>query len=282
MSGTQTTTGLAAEPAVRRRRAPRIVRAAEPHARLHVECRCGVRTSCGALDPLPVACLACGQPLKPSLGARLLALRRLRGLEQKEVAARLHVHDSVFALWEAGKRNVPVRWIETLAAALEVPISLLARDANLSMALFDGKDGATPAEVEPAGESQPRVEPAGRAEPPGGRPAVPMDPGGRRAVYTFEVSCLLCGRAVGELISARLPLPAVAAFQPSGGQLQRAVVWHRLRCGACGGNTWLGDVQRRWVHPPVDWSSDQPRRGRPPKRPAQADAGRRGGPCQAA
>jgi transcriptional regulator with XRE-family HTH domain len=68
----------------------------------------------------------------------------LRGVEQREVAARIHVHDSVFALWEAGKRAVPARWLEPLAAALEVPISLLARDANLSMALFGGEDEATP------------------------------------------------------------------------------------------------------------------------------------------
>jgi transcriptional regulator with XRE-family HTH domain len=69
----------------------------------------------------------------------------LRGVEQREVAARIHVHDSVFALWEAGKRAVPVRWIEPLAAALEVPASLLARDANLSLALFEVGDEATPA-----------------------------------------------------------------------------------------------------------------------------------------
>jgi hypothetical protein len=109
-----------------------------------------------------------------------------------------------------------------------------------------------------------------------------MDLGGRRVVYTLEVSCLMCGRAIGELIAAVLPLPAVVVFQPSGGLPQRAVVWHRLRCGTCGGNTWLGDVQRRWAYPAVDWSSDRPRRGRPPKRPAQEDPGPRDGPSAAA
>ena len=278
---TPTTTGVAAWPLPSQRRAPRIVRAAEPNARVHVECRCGEPTSCGALEPLPVACQRCGERLRSCLPDRLLALRRLRGMEQREVARRIHVHDSVFALWEAGKRAVPARWIAPLAAALEVPIALLARDANLSMVLFDGEDEATPARVEAGDQPQP-VEPAGREGPSSEGPVVPMDPGGRRAVYTVEVSCLMCGQAIGELISAILPLPAVVVLQPSGGLPQRVVVWHRLRCGACGGNTWLGDVQRRWAYPAVDWSSDPPRRGRPPTRAAQPDRGPRDGPCQAA
>jgi hypothetical protein len=29
--------------------------------------------------------------------------------------------------------------------------------------------------------------------------------------------------------------------------------------------TWPGDVERRWMYPTVDWSSDPPRRGRPPQ-----------------
>ena len=142
---TQATTGVTAGAAPAQRRAPRIVRGAEPNARLHVECRCGERTGCGALEPLPAACRRCGARLRPCLPDRLFALRRLRGVEQREVAARIHVHDSVFALWEAGKRAVPVRWIEPLSAALEVPIALLARDANLSLALFEVGDEATPA-----------------------------------------------------------------------------------------------------------------------------------------
>jgi transcriptional regulator with XRE-family HTH domain len=163
----------------------------------------------------------------------------VRGLEQREVAARIHVHDSVFALWEAGKRAVPARWIGPLAAALEVPISLLARDANLSMALFDGEDEGTPAQVDAVDQPRSTPEPAAREGLASEGPGVPTDPGGRRAVYTVEVACLMCGRAIGELISAILPLPAVVVLQPSGGLPQRAVVWHRLRCGTCDGNTWL-------------------------------------------
>jgi transcriptional regulator with XRE-family HTH domain len=286
---TRTTAGVAAWPATSQRRAPRIVRAADPNARLHVECRCGEPTGCGALEPLPVACQRCGERLRSCLPDRLLALRRLRGIEQREVAARIHVHDSVFALWEAGKRAVPARWIEPLAAALEVPLQLLAHDADLSMALFDVEDGvgpggdeATSVEVDAAGQPQAMAEPAGCEEPASRGSEVPTDLGGRRAVYTIEVSCLMCGQAIGELISALLPLPPVVVFQPSGGLRQRAVVWHRLRCGTCGGNSWLGDVQRRWAYPALDWSSDPPRRGRPPRRPPQADARPRGGPGQAA
>ena len=286
---THTTAGVAAWPTPSQRRAPRIVRAAEPNARLHVECRCGAWTSCGALEPLPAACRRCGERLRPCLPHRLLALRRLRGVEQREIAARIHVHDSVFALWEAGKRAVPARWIGPLAAALEVPISLLARDADLSMALFGVEDGAspggdevTPAQVDAAGQPQATPDAAGREEPSSRGPEVQTDLGGRRAVYTVEVTCLMCGRVVGELISAILPLPAVVVLQPAGGLPQRAVVWHRLRCGICGGNTWAGDVQRRWAYPAVDWSSDPPRRGRPPRRPAQTDPGPRDGPGRAA
>jgi DNA-binding transcriptional regulator YdaS (Cro superfamily) len=192
----------------------------------------------------------------------------LRGVEQREVAARIHVHDSVFALWEAGKRAVPARWIAPLAAALEVPIALLAHDAKLSMALFDGEDEATPAQVEAVDQPRPTAEPAGREVPPSEEPVLPAGLGGRRAVYTVEVSCLMCGRAVGELISASLPLPAVVGFRPSGSRLERAVAWRCLRCGTCGGSAWLGEVQCHSIYPAVDWSADRPRRGRPPKSPA--------------
>jgi hypothetical protein len=66
-------------------------------------------------------------------GTEAIHPSRAEGTGLQQVAVRIHVHDSVFALWKAGKRAVPTRWIESLAAALEVPISLLARDGDLSM-----------------------------------------------------------------------------------------------------------------------------------------------------
>jgi len=255
------------------RRAPRIVRAAEPGAKLQVQCRCGEWTSCGALEPLSATCRGCGHLLKSRLSDRLLSIRRFRGFEQREVARRMHLHDSIYALWEAGRRPVPARWLEPLAAALQVPSSLLANDANPSMDLVRGNPGATRLEAKPLEQASPPIEPAGLGEPSSGGPAVSVEPRRRRALYTLEVSCLMCGRALGALISRSWPLAAVAAFQPcGGGPVQESVIWRRLRCGACGGNTWLGDVQCRWVEPKLDWSVDPPRRGRPPKRGPQVAA----------
>ena len=94
-----------------------------------------------------------------------------------------------------------------------------------------------------------------------------------RLVYTVQVSCLLCGRAVAELVSGSWPLPSDVTIRPVGAMPQAGVGWRDLRCEVCGGNTWLGDVETQWVHPPVDWSSIRPRVGRPPKRLAQALTG---------
>ena len=91
-----------------------------------------------------------------------------------------------------------------------------------------------------------------------------------RLVYTVQVSCLLCGRPVAELVSDSWPLPSEVTIRPVGAMPQSGVGWRDLRCEVCGGNTWLGDVETEWVHPPVDWSSIRPRVGRPPKRLAQA------------
>ena len=89
---------------------------------------------------------------------------------------------------------------------------------------------------------------------------------GRRALYMVEVICLMCSRAVGVLISLCLSLPAATPFRGQDGAIQPAVAWRRPRCSTCGGNTYQGDISLHWVYGPVDWLSDRPRRGRPPKR----------------
>jgi hypothetical protein len=94
----------------------------------------------------------------------------------------------------------------------------------------------------------------------------------RRPVYTADLRCLMCTRSVGTVLSTKVPFPPFVAFRPVVGPTQWPFAWRNLRCTECGGNTMLEDVEQYWVYAPVDWLTDRPRRGRPPKRLTERSA----------
>lgn len=59
----------------------------------------------------------------------LVQQRRARGLTQRALAARIGVHDSVLALWEAGRRPVPAVRIAALAEVLDADAEVLLNRA---------------------------------------------------------------------------------------------------------------------------------------------------------
>jgi hypothetical protein len=78
------------------------------------------------------------------------------------------------------------------------------------------------------------------------------------AAFIIELTCLDCSRPIADI-------PAPRSLVEVGLKLQR-LPWHRLRCRVCGGAAVVNDlVPRRRQELPLDWTSDRPRRGRPPK-----------------
>ncbi len=89
-----------------------------------------------------------------------------------------------------------------------------------------------------------------------------------KRVFVADIECLLCARAIGAVIADRWPPTEPVQFQPAGAQTSTTMRdWWRLRCPACGGNTVAADIATRRVRQErrIDWESDHPRRGRPPK-----------------
>lgn len=86
--------------------------------------------------------------------------------------------------------------------------------------------------------------------------------------YSVEVSCLLCSRVLGYVVSRQFPPPPLVLLR----RLPERTVhllhdWRQLRCWHCGGNAVLGETDARVSETPYDWTADRPRRGRPPRRP---------------
>jgi hypothetical protein len=104
----------------------------------------------------------------------------------------------------------------------------------------------------------------------------------RQIVLVADVKCYLCGNISGSIESEQLEAgpstpgrPATPArsvrFRPLGAsQAQLQVQWRNLRCGRCGGPTYLDEpniITRRIED--YNWLDERPRRGRPPKRLAE-------------
>ena len=83
-----------------------------------------------------------------------------------------------------------------------------------------------------------------------------------------QLRCYLCGETCGVLEAPRAPsMPRVAQFCPADGSPARMLAWRALRCRRCSSASLFLDepeiVVRRRER--VDWTLDQPRRGRPPR-----------------
>jgi hypothetical protein len=90
----------------------------------------------------------------------------------------------------------------------------------------------------------------------------------QQRLVVAEIACLLCARPVGIMTSDRWPPTGAVVFQAAGSRaVTPLAAWRRMRCPICGGNTEVAELTVRKVRfeRPMDWQSDRPRRGRPPK-----------------
>ena len=85
-----------------------------------------------------------------------------------------------------------------------------------------------------------------------------------------ELQCLLCARELGVLESASWPAYGRLVLYRTGLPAVLVDDWRRLRCAVCDGAAMPAEILTRPVRieTPIDWSSERPRRGRPPKRQA--------------
>jgi transcriptional regulator with XRE-family HTH domain len=65
------------------------------------------------------------EPVDPVVSQQLRAMRALRGVSQRRLAAQSGVSRSYLARLELGQQDPTVGIVRKLAAALEVPVSLL-------------------------------------------------------------------------------------------------------------------------------------------------------------
>ena len=85
-------------------------------------------------------------------------------------------------------------------------------------------------------------------------------------VIQVELRCLLCARPLGTLVVPRWPWPGPALFHPARSAPSVEVPdWRRLRCAACGGNTYPDEVAPVRIYPRVPFDDWRPRRSRPPR-----------------
>jgi hypothetical protein len=90
----------------------------------------------------------------------------------------------------------------------------------------------------------------------------------RYPVLRADLRCYLCARTFGALeAAAAARMPPIARFWPADGSPSRRLAWRGLRCPRCRSSLLVLDgletIVRRVEH--VDWRSEQPRRGRPPR-----------------
>jgi hypothetical protein len=88
-----------------------------------------------------------------------------------------------------------------------------------------------------------------------------------RRLFTVELACLLCGRALGVLESDAWPTYRPTLLYRAGAAATQLADWRCLRCATCGGAPLPAEVICRVVRSDaaIDWSAERPRRGRPPR-----------------
>src|SRR5690242_12573095 len=90
----------------------------------------------------------------------------------------------------------------------------------------------------------------------------------RSRVLRADLRCYLCAETFGTLEAAgAASMPPIARFSPAHGSSSAPLAWRGLRCPRCRSSALVLDgletIVRRVEH--VDWRSEQPRRGRPPR-----------------
>ncbi len=85
--------------------------------------------------------------------------------------------------------------------------------------------------------------------------------------FIVELGCILCSRTVGAFRSGTWPAPLTVLILRPGAAPMPVEDWRQLRCDNCGGSVLPSDIEQRTIRieSRIDWESDRPRRGRPPK-----------------
>ena len=85
--------------------------------------------------------------------------------------------------------------------------------------------------------------------------------------FVVELACILCSRDVGVFRSETWPAPVSVLITRPGAAPSLAADWRQIRCQNCGGSVLPSEIEQRTVRieSRIDWESDKPRRGRPPK-----------------
>jgi hypothetical protein len=84
---------------------------------------------------------------------------------------------------------------------------------------------------------------------------------------SVELNCLMCGRELGVLECGAWPEFGAAILHRPCFPNVIVLNWRGLRCSVCAGAVVPSEIVSRRARKegPIDWGSDKPRRGRPPK-----------------
>ena len=107
-----------------------------------------------------------------------------------------------------------------------------------------------------------------RSLPPSDLPSLTAASSECSRVLRAELRCYLCAETCGALEAPpAASMPPVARFHPADGSADRMLAWHALRCPRCGGRSLFLDEPQTLVRRSerIDWTLEQPRRGRPPR-----------------
>lgn len=241
----------------------------EPGTTFRVECFCGSFTICHVTAPLPEACSGCKRRLPDAVAARIEKLRSYRGISIPEMAASLAVSPKAVRNWEAGRVAITRAKRLPLAALLQVAPELLCEHADPATPLEQSDADVMesgPRSTSGSGRSAPKSTPARRA---------PVS-SSRSRMFVVELVCLWCARQLGTLESAVWPSVLPVRLNRPGFPTVTIPDWRRLRCETCGGAAVTDEVSELVIRnePRIDWDSDKPRRGRPPKAEVSARANR--------
>jgi hypothetical protein len=88
-----------------------------------------------------------------------------------------------------------------------------------------------------------------------------------RIFIEADVKCFHCGQQVGVTRKNKEPFPSRSTFVAAGSTDEVPFAnLAKIHCPRCGGPSYVDEFQTRYEFPPVEFTDEAPRRGRPPKR----------------
>lgn len=192
-----------------------------------------------------------------SVTALEVAIRRLRrGRHPRQLAAAAQLTDLMNELQTRDNES------KTVGIGDDVPIHMARSHPSSTTARIDSQqdlrrpalDRAAPAASEATATDAAR----GRAS--------------RRVLFLVTLTCLLCSREVGQAESTVWPAHRGLVLRQPGCAPRLVLDWRGLQCPVCQGAVVAADITTRVSRSekPIDWTADKPRRGRPPKKLAEA------------